>query len=1784
MSIWKKPIAGMLSLSMLLAAYGPTTQVAGAVGEKDYQGALKNVVSASKGDARNVVNITYNDGVKGKVTFLENGIFRFNVDPTGKFSEYAEPIDQEHVARIQQYPDSSPKYARPEAKVNDSGSTVKITCGKTTIELDKATAKMTVKRGNEVVLSEKQPLSLGDTTVQTLDTDEKEYFYGGGTQNGRFSHKGESIQIANTNNWVDGGVASPNPFYWSTDGYGVLRNTFAQGSYDFGEANGNSVVTSHNEKEFDAYYFVSQTDDKAQFANELLGDYYKVTGNPVLLPEYGFYLGHLNCYNRDGWTDNQQEGGGAWEIKGDKPADQDGEIRYEYGKADGYLLPNNVSAETLNGTAPTVHKDKFKPKDTDHKYSAQAVIDRYKEHDVPFAWFLPNDGYGCGYGQNGYKMTGGVDANGKSSAERIQAVDANVENLKVFTEYANERGIDTGLWTQSNLTPVPDESMEWHKLRDFRKEVEIGGVSTLKTDVAWVGDGYSFGLNGTKTAYDIATDESDGKKEKTRPNIITLDGWAGTQRFGSIWTGDQTGGNWEYIRFHIPTYIGQGLSGNPNIGSDMDGIFGGSPVISTRDYQWKTFTPQMLDMDGWGKYAKSPFTHGDPYTDISRMYLKLKAQLMPYIYTTAAAASDVHSDNNDAKLPMIRAMFLEAPNDDYAYGKETQYQYMFGNNFLVAPVYQNTAAQENGDDIRNNIYLPNEKQVWIDYFTGKQYQGGQIVNNFDAPLWKLPLFVKNGAIIPMYEEHNNPNPVTATNKDGLDKTKRIFEFYPDGNTSYTLYEDDGRSIDNKMDKTDKAYGTQDNISYGDKVTTTITSKVEGDDAVLEVQASKGTYKNYKSDRSTKFVVNVSEKPQSITASHIGADTKDLAVEEAKDLKSFEEAVATDKAIWFYDANPAVSKHAPAGIKNTRTPKVYVKLPQVDVSNTSQKVVVHGFKNVDPELGKNVQNAALKAPSKVTTGEVTPREITLKWNAVDKAKTYEVEFGGKSYNVGSATEFTFTNLSYDTSYDFKVRSRNTDGFSKWSNAISVKTLLDPYRNVPDAKKAVWTGESWGNHTADLAFDKVFQEGDGGFHSNKSSTTQDHRLIVDYGSAYQLEKIEYYPRTDVGNGTVTKMRIETSLDGNHWQEVGVFDWPKDASTKTVDLTGKNILAEHVKFTALESVGNFFAASEIMSYKKEGTKGLAIGSNLGNETVAEADYSNLLNYKGVSTVFKPEVFESQIRKYHADLNENGVYDAYDYAYTMHKLDGGPGGDWPVKGAVHLKSDARDVKAGEEFTITLQANLEKDAFAATFGALYPYDTSVMEFVDGSITLANDEQVKKLTDLSINQTAGNKGMVNLAFSLRGAPSGIGGEFDVATFKMRAKKDISGAVVTKEQYDNAVAVGAGFAYIGDLKAETTLPGTGAPEPGTNPEKPESDEIPQDQFTATAGSEEAGAEPLSNALDNNPGTNWSTKWNEDIAPEDTWVEFALKAPTTVGAIRYLPRADGSKYGIIKKAEVKIPSATNENEWVSVATAEWTEDAGWKTVSFDPVTVSKIRLYSVESVKTKEDKNTVSAAELRLIKGKEKSPEGGGSGGETKPDKPEKPSKIETIPTVPGKPESVQGYTDVQNHWAQDAIAWAVTNNLFEGISDTQFVPNNAMTRGMLVTVLHRLAGKPSTGQNTFSDVPANAYFADAVAWADEVGVVTGIGENRFAPNANITREQLAVILYRFAGAPEVKDASIKFADAANVSAWAKDAVAWAVDEGILSGMEDGTLAPKGQATRAQVATILMRYEQSNHKSE
>ena len=174
-----------------------------------------------------------------------------------------------------------------------------------------------------------------------------------------------------------------------------------------------------------------------------------------------------------------------------------------------------------------------------------------------------------------------------------------------------------------------------------------------------------------------------------------------------------------------------------------------------------------------------------------------------------------------------------------------------------------------------------------------------------------------------------------------------------------------------------------------------------------------------------------------------------------------------------------------------------------------------------------------------------------------------------------------------------------------------------------------------------------------------------------------------------------------------------------------------------------------------------------------------------------------------------------------------------------------------------------------------------------------------------------------------------------------------------------------------------------------------------------------------------------------------------------------------------------------------------------------------------------------------------------------------------------------FTDVNTgDWFFDYVAYVYANGLMDGTSATTFEPNGTMTRAMLVTILWRMEGEPVVNYlMPFTDVDGGAWYAEAVRWAASEGIVTGVSDTSFAPNAEITREQLAAILHRYAGEPATAANLAGYADGASVSAYAVDAMRWCVEHGIITGTTAATLEPQGTATRAQAAAMLMRFAEN-----
>lgn len=175
-------------------------------------------------------------------------------------------------------------------------------------------------------------------------------------------------------------------------------------------------------------------------------------------------------------------------------------------------------------------------------------------------------------------------------------------------------------------------------------------------------------------------------------------------------------------------------------------------------------------------------------------------------------------------------------------------------------------------------------------------------------------------------------------------------------------------------------------------------------------------------------------------------------------------------------------------------------------------------------------------------------------------------------------------------------------------------------------------------------------------------------------------------------------------------------------------------------------------------------------------------------------------------------------------------------------------------------------------------------------------------------------------------------------------------------------------------------------------------------------------------------------------------------------------------------------------------------------------------------------------------------------------------------------SYSDYTDLDsNAWYSGAVDYVLKAGLMQGYGDKTFAPNDTLSRAMLAQILYNREGKPATtGNSGFTDVTDGQWYAPAVAWAASKGIISGYNDGRFGSNDNITREQVTVMLWRYAGSPAAKNQELSFSDTDETSEWAADALRWAVENDILHGYNDGRLDPKGFITRAETAQILQNY--------
>ncbi len=253
-----------------------------------------------------------------------------------------------------------------------------------------------------------------------------------------------------------------------------------------------------------------------------------------------------------------------------------------------------------------------------------------------------------------------------------------------------------------------------------------------------------------------------------RPFVVTRAAYAGIQRYSTMWTGD-TNSTWDSLALNVPMFTTLGLSGEPFVGSDVGGFIGrANGEFLVRSYQIGFLAPFFRNHHAIDGYDQEPWRFGQYYEEIIRKYLKLRYQLLPFLYTTLEEA-------HRTGVPVFRPLMLNYQDDPNAYNLDDQF--MIGEDLLVAPIVR-------PDVTSRLVYLP--KGIWYDFWTNKKYDGGTMIRA-DAPLETVPMFVRGGAIIPLgpemkYVGEKPFDPIT-------------FAIYPNesGSAATTLYEDDGTS-------------------------------------------------------------------------------------------------------------------------------------------------------------------------------------------------------------------------------------------------------------------------------------------------------------------------------------------------------------------------------------------------------------------------------------------------------------------------------------------------------------------------------------------------------------------------------------------------------------------------------------------------------------------------------------------------------------------------------------------------------------------------------------------------------------------------------------------------------------------------------------------------------------------------------------------------------------------------------------------------------------------------------
>ena len=651
----------------------------------------------------------------------------------------------------------------------------------------------------------------------------------------------------------------------------------------------------------------------------------------------------------------------------------------------------------------------------------------------------------------------------------------------------------------------------------------------------------------------------------------------------------------------------------------------------------------------------------------------------------------------------------------------------------MAPVYQATCADKDGNDIRNGIYLP--EGTWIDYWNGDAYEGGRVINEYPAPLWKIPVFVKADAIIPMTNPNNNPSQIRPD--------YRAYEIYASakGSASFSVYDDDGKT---------------DGYALGESVTTGVKTSADGKGHLtVALSRDEGGYDGYEPVKQTELRINVTRAPKKVVAK-VGKQNVKLA--EASSISEYEQG----DNVYFYDAAPNLNRFSTPGSEMAdkvvaKNAQLLVKIAKTNVKENAMEVAVDGFEFAT--AGRHLTHSgALAAPKAAVADSLRGVfSLTPSWDAQPNADYYEIEHDGMLLSTIHGTRFTVDGLQPETDYSLKVRAVNRDGASSWTT-VSSRTKNNPLEFALKGLKAQTSFKNQPGQSVQKLFDFDMKTS---WHSQwGKGEAVPGDVTIDLRSVNKLDRMEYVPREDAANGTLLEGTVAYSKDRQMWSAPVAFKWERTPAVKTFGFEG-NPEARYVRVHIDKAVGNFASGREMYIYKVAGTESVLQGDINHDRHIDENDLTSYMNYTGLRQGDSDFDYVSS-----GDINQNGLIDAYDISCVSNELDGGVyySSDH-CSGSLVLTPSKTTFAAGDIVELKVSGKALHYVNALSFAL--PYSTAELEYV--GVDLLNMKDMVNLTYDRLH-TNGTKELFP-TFVNRGNNFLLDeGDSDLFTLKFRAKK------------------------------------------------------------------------------------------------------------------------------------------------------------------------------------------------------------------------------------------------------------------------------------------------------------------------------------------------------------------------------------------------------------------------------